>query len=41
MLTDTITDARSPAPHVADRLDPIRVSGARESNLGGLDALLP
>ena len=32
MSMDTRTDTRSPAPHVADSHDLIRVNGARENN---------
>jgi excinuclease UvrABC ATPase subunit len=39
--TATGTDTTSPAPHVADRHDLIRVHGARENNLKGVDLELP
>src|SRR5919112_2404096 len=41
MSTATRTDAQSPAPHVADRHDVIRVHGARENNLKDLSVEIP
>ena len=37
MSMATRTDTRSPAPHVADRHDLIRVHGARVNNLKDVD----
>jgi excinuclease UvrABC ATPase subunit len=37
----TRTDTQSPAPHVADRYDLIRVQGARVNNLKDVSAELP
>jgi excinuclease UvrABC ATPase subunit len=41
MSTATRTDAQSPAPHVADTHDLIRVQGARENNLKDLSIEIP
>ena len=39
--TDTQTDPRLPAPHVADTHDLIRVQGARENNLKDISVEIP
>src|ERR1700722_1889251 len=41
MSTSTRTDTQSPAPHVADSHDLIRVHGARENNLKDISVELP
>lgn len=41
MSTATTTDTRSPAPHVADSHDLIRVHGARENNLKDVGVEIP
>jgi excinuclease UvrABC ATPase subunit len=41
MSMATRTDTRSPAPHVADRHDLIRVQGARENNLKDVSLEIP
>src|ERR1700722_7365435 len=41
MSTSTRTDTQSPAPHVADSHDLIRVHGARENNLKDVSVELP
>ncbi len=41
MSTTAQTDTRSPAPHVADSHDLIRVHGARENNLKDVDLEIP
>jgi excinuclease UvrABC ATPase subunit len=41
MSMDTRTDTRSPAPHVADSHDLIRVHGARENNLKDVSVEIP
>ncbi|MGX4693040.1 ATP-binding cassette domain-containing protein [Streptomyces sp. JNUCC 63] len=41
MSTATTTDTRSPAPHIADSHDLIRVHGARENNLKDVGVEIP
>src|SRR5659263_415764 len=41
MSTATRTDAQSPAPHIADSHDLIRVQGARENNLRSVSVEIP
>ena len=41
MSMDTRTDNKSPAPHVADRHDLIRVQGVRENNLKDVSVEIP
>jgi excinuclease UvrABC ATPase subunit len=41
MSTDTRTDAQSPALHIADSHDRIRVQGARENNLKDISVEIP
>ena len=41
MSTASTTDVPTPAPHLADSHDLIRVHGARENNLKGVDLEIP
>src|SRR4030081_2858172 len=41
MRTTTTTDTQSPAPHIADRQDLIRVRGARVNNLKDISVEIP